>query len=56
MSYGSEDWVPLLPLILLGLRVAVNDDNNVSPAQLTYGADVRLLADLFVASKSCNRN
>lgn len=35
MSYVSEDWVTLLLLILLCLRVAVKDDNSVSPAQLT---------------------
>lgn len=63
MAYASEDWVPLLslricnyrallPLILLGLRTAINDDSGVSAAQLTYGTGLRLPSNFFTASEA----
>lgn len=52
MAYATEHWVEILPLILLGLRVAINSDLGVSPAQLTYGADLKLPGDFFVSDNS----
>jgi len=47
MAYAKEDWVTILPLILLGLRTAVNEDSGVSPAQMAYGAELHLPGEFF---------
>jgi transposase InsO family protein len=38
----GDRWVQELPVVLLGLRCAVNKDLGCSPAQLVYGAALRL--------------
>lgn len=47
MAYAADNWVEILPLILLGLRSAINTDLGVSPSQLTYGAELRLPGEFF---------
>ncbi len=47
-AYSSaERWTKILPLILLGLRSAISVDTRVSPAQLTYGMELRLPGEFF---------
>jgi hypothetical protein len=41
-AYATQNWVEILPLIMLGLRTAISTDRNVSPAQMTYGSELRL--------------
>jgi cleavage and polyadenylation specificity factor subunit 1 len=55
MAYGSEQWTRVLPLILLGLRSAVNTDEGVSAAQLTYGTELRLPGEFFASDESSER-
>lgn len=40
--YQSDDWVEILPLILLGFRVTYKEDIDATPSQLIYGAGLRL--------------
>lgn len=47
---ASSDWVNELPTVLLGLRAALKE-NGISPAQLTYGCNLRLPADFFSDSR-----
>lgn len=47
-TYRTDDWVPILLFILLGLRIATNDDTGVSAAQLTYEADLRSPGEFFM--------
>ena len=47
---GSGDWLSHLPFVLLGLRSSVRVDSQCSPADLLYGAPLRLPGDLVVPS------
>lgn len=40
--YESENWVEILPLILLGFRVTYKEDIDATPSQLVYGSSLRL--------------
>ncbi|XP_037941510.1 uncharacterized protein LOC119674443 [Teleopsis dalmanni] len=40
--YQNDNWVEILPLILLGFRVVVKEDINACPSQLVYGVGLRL--------------
>lgn len=44
---NSNSWTELLPTVLLGLRVAIRDDNSTSAAELTYGQPLRLPGELL---------
>lgn len=46
-SNNSANWVNGLPMVMLGLRTAVREKSGISPAQMTYGATLRLPADFF---------
>ncbi len=46
-AYATDRWTEILPLVLLGLRLAINSDSGVSPAQLTYGQELRLPGEFF---------
>ena len=39
---SSPDWMSHLPLVLLGIRSSVREDSGTSPAELLYGAVLRL--------------
>ena len=43
----TADWYDQLPVILLGMRVAVKEDLGYSPAELVYGTQLRLPCDFF---------
>jgi transposase InsO family protein len=47
MAHAKTSWYSTLPWILLGLRTAINDDDDVSPAHLLYGTELRLPGDFF---------
>ena len=38
----TETWMEELPLVLLGLRSAWREDDNVSPSQMMYGTSLRI--------------
>ena len=52
MAYQNANWVEILPLILLGLRSAINEDSQVSPAQMAYGTELRLPGAFFATTES----
>jgi len=41
-SHETENWVPILPLILLGIRAAWKEDLKATPAELVYGEPIRI--------------
>ena len=48
---GSDpNWVDSLPLLLLGMRAAVNNDLHCSVADMVFGEPLRLPGELFVSS------
>lgn len=49
--YGSENWVEILPLILLGFRVTYKEDINATPSQLVYGSSLRLPGEFLTVNK-----
>lgn len=48
---ASITWSEDLPTVLLGLRSAIRDDNNFSPALMTYGTNLRIPSDFFVPTQ-----
>ncbi|XP_063545738.1 uncharacterized protein LOC134753730 [Cydia strobilella] len=48
--HASEDWVEVLPLVLLGIRTAWKDDLAASTAEYVYGQQLRLPGDFFESS------
>ncbi len=47
MAVENDRWTDAMPLILLGLRSVIITDLDVSPAQLTFGTELRLPGDFF---------
>lgn len=47
--YQNSNWVDILPLILLGYRTVIKEDLNASPAQLTYGCNLRLPGEFMIS-------
>ena len=48
MCIGSKhNWVDLLPTVMLGLRAAVREDIEASPAEYVFGKVLRLPGELF---------
>ena len=45
--HEEDNWCDLLPTVLLGLRTAVKEDLQCSPAQLTYGTQLRIPGEFF---------
>ncbi|UYV60890.1 hypothetical protein LAZ67_1002684, partial [Cordylochernes scorpioides] len=50
-AHNSIKWTETLPTVLLGLRAAINKDNNHSLSQMVYGKTIRLPGEFFDASK-----
>lgn len=44
----KESWVKALPLVLLGMRAALKEDLQSSPAELLYGEPLRLPGELVM--------
>lgn len=44
---ATTTWTQELPTVLLGLRTALRQDNNLSPALMTYGTTLRMPSDFF---------
>lgn len=43
----TKNWVDELPMVLLGLRNAVKEDLNASPAEITFGKSLMLPGQFF---------
>ncbi|KAL0869854.1 hypothetical protein ABMA27_006060 [Loxostege sticticalis] len=48
---NSTQWSTELPIVLLGLRAAIRADDNVSPAQMLYGTNIRIPGVFFEPKK-----
>lgn len=48
----TTQWSDELSTVLLGLRTALREDNNFSPALLVYGSTLRIPSDFFAPSSS----
>lgn len=46
--HENENWIEVLPTILLGLRNSFKEDLQASPAQLLYGTTLKLPGEFFV--------
>lgn len=49
---ATTQWADELPTVLLGLRTALRQDNNLSPALMTYGTTLRIPSDFFIPTES----
>ena len=47
MCHSGSTWLQALPLVLLGIRSAVKEDLNASPAEMIYGEPLRLPGEFF---------
>ncbi|XP_062709789.1 uncharacterized protein LOC134288570 [Aedes albopictus] len=54
MCVDAKKWFVRLPLILLGLRTAVKEDMDCSPAELVYGQPLRLPGEFFEPLEKIN--
>ncbi|UYV78413.1 hypothetical protein LAZ67_16001275 [Cordylochernes scorpioides] len=50
-AHNNIKWTETLPTVLLGLRAAINKDNNHSLSQMVYGKTIRLPGEFFDDSK-----
>ncbi|GBN05576.1 Pro-Pol polyprotein [Araneus ventricosus] len=46
-AHNNLSWIDTLPTVLLGLRTAIQKDNNHSIAQIVYGESLRLPGEFF---------
>ena len=51
LDASRGDWTQRLPLILLSLRTALRQDDQLTPAQIVYGTNLRLPVDLLIKSE-----
>lgn len=49
--HKTEDWIEVLPIVLLGIRTAFKEDLKTTSAELVFGRGIRLPGEFFVASK-----
>lgn len=49
-AYGTHHWTEILPSVLLGLRSAIKEQFNISPAEMLYGQGIRLPGEFFEES------
>lgn len=54
--HTDTNWVDELPLIMLGLRSSINNDVGHSPAEMVYGATLRLPGQFVSETKYTVRN
>ncbi|GBO39378.1 Uncharacterized protein K02A2.6 [Araneus ventricosus] len=46
-AHNNLSWIDMLPTVLLGLRTAIQENNNHSIAQIVYGESLRLPGEFF---------
>ncbi|XP_051156384.1 uncharacterized protein LOC127278627, partial [Leptopilina boulardi] len=49
--HETDNWVSMLPIVLLGIRTAIKDDLKATTAEMIYGTNIRLPAEFFLSSK-----
>ena len=50
----NNSWMRDLPFVLLGLRTAIKEDTNISPAEMMYGRTLRVPGEFYAASNEIN--
>ena len=50
MCHEAESWLDVLPTVLLGLRTAIKEDIGHSPAELTYGTQLKVPGEFFFSN------
>ncbi|GBN89907.1 Transposon Tf2-6 polyprotein [Araneus ventricosus] len=50
--HADQGWADALPTVLMGWRTTYREDLEATPAQLTYGTNIRLPGECFVENKS----
>ncbi|KAL6419155.1 hypothetical protein ACFW04_011547 [Cataglyphis niger] len=48
MCHAKENWIEILPTVLLGLRICFKEDLNASPAKMLYGSTLRIAGEFFI--------
>lgn len=51
MCHNTNDWVDVLPMVLLGLRNSIKDDIKTSAAEMVYGTTLRVPGEYFAAEE-----
>ncbi|XP_043498407.1 uncharacterized protein LOC122521628 [Polistes fuscatus] len=54
MCHGTQDWVDVLPVVLLGLRTSFKKDLRATAAELVYGTTLRLPGEFFLSDEPAN--
>ncbi|KAG7196994.1 hypothetical protein KM043_017530 [Ampulex compressa] len=49
ICHGGQRWTEALPAVLLGIRTAFKEDLGTTPAEMVYGAGIRLPAEFFAS-------
>jgi hypothetical protein len=52
MCHADQHWAEALPLVLLGIRTAFNEDLQASVAELVYGEPLRIPSELLTPTTS----
>ncbi|KMQ86125.1 copii coat assembly protein sec16-like protein [Lasius niger] len=48
MCHAKENWLEVLPTVLLGLRTCFKEDLNAFPAEMLYGSTLRIPGEFFI--------
>lgn len=51
-THQRQDWMEVLPLVLLGIRTALKSDLGCSVAELVYGTTLRLPGEFFTSTQA----
>ena len=54
-SHQNNEWVLILPTILLGIRSVIKEDLKVTLAELTYGYNIQLLGEFLTPSNTTDK-
>ena len=54
--HGTENWVEVLPLVLLGMRTSLKSDLGCSAAELLYGSTLKLPGEFFDSNARTEAN
>ncbi|XP_076660505.1 uncharacterized protein LOC143363862 [Halictus rubicundus] len=49
--HETDNWVDILPIVLLGIRTAHKEDLKTSSAEMVYGSGIRLPGEFFVTGR-----
>lgn len=50
--HDTSNWIEILPIVLLGIRIAIKEDLSATAAEMVYGTSIRLPAEFFFQQDS----